>query len=81
MEKEKKMTFGLPFTEKSREQAEATEGFIRFIDNRYFEVNMYPSERRALKEMKEMEASDEKFVYFKRNNGEILIDHLPKKKK
>ena len=56
----KKVTFGLELDEQLKEQARNTEGFVRFIDDEYFEI--------------EVKSNDDKdFVYFKRNNGEIVV--------
>ena len=56
----KKVTFGLELDDKLKEYAQSLKGFVRFIDNEYFEIE------------KEVPTSKD-FVYFKRNNGEILV--------
>ncbi len=58
----KKLTFGLPLDDKLKEMAQARDGFIEFIDDEYFTV-----------EVPEVADEDKGFVYFKRNNGEIVI--------
>ena len=56
----KKVTFGLELDDTLKAQAQARDGFVRFIDDEYFEI--------------EVEANDDKdFVYFKRNNGEKVV--------
>ena len=61
----KTLTFGLPLDETLKAQARAKKGFIEFVDDEHFTV--------------EVEGyTDEDFVYVKRNNGENLL--LPFKK-
>ena len=56
----KELTFGLPLDEDLRLQAESMDGFIEFIDDEYFTVDI-PSN------------DVNEFVYVKRNNGEKVI--------
>ena len=56
----KKLTFGVRFDDELRERAKNTKGFIRFIDNEYFEVAVDPPK-------------EHDFVYFKRNNNEKVL--------
>lgn len=54
----KKLTFGLPLEGEVLKQAQNTEGFVRVIDEEYFEVEYTPTNDH---------------VYFKRNEGEKLV--------
>ena len=54
-------TFGLELDNELKAQAQAQSGFVRFVDNEYFEVELQDS------------PTDKDFVYFKRNNGEIVV--------
>ena len=56
----KKVTFGLELDEKLKAQAQSLKGFVRFIDNEYFEIE------------KEV-PTDKDFVYFKRENGQKVV--------
>ena len=56
----KTLTFGLPLDETLKAQAQSMEGFIEFIDDEYFTVDM-------------PEVDETDFVYVKRNNGERVI--------
>ena len=56
----KTLTFGLPLDDVLKAQAQSMEGFIEFVDNEYFTVDM-------------PEVDEADFVYVKRNNGERVI--------
>ena len=56
----KKVTFGLKLDDKLKAQAKAKKGFVRFINDMYFEV-AYPV------------PTDKDFVYFKRENGQKVV--------
>ena len=56
----KKVTFGLELDAQLRKQAENTKGFVKFLDDKYFEVETEVP-------------TDEDFVYVKRNNGENIV--------
>ena len=56
----KKVTFGLELDDTLKAKAREVNGFVRFIDDEYFEI--------------EVEANDDKdFVYFKRENGQKVV--------
>ena len=56
----KKVTFGLELDEQLKAYAQSLKGFVRFIDDEYFEIEREVS-------------TDKDFVYFKRNNGETVV--------
>ncbi len=58
----KKLTFGLELDEQLKAQAQALDGFVEFVDDEYFLVE-YP----------EVADEDRDYVFFKRNNGEIVV--------
>ncbi|MGI9548836.1 MAG: hypothetical protein ACR2M7_02510 [Bdellovibrionales bacterium] len=54
-------TFGLELDSELKAQAQALDGFVRFVDDEYFEVEMSEA------------PTDKDFVYFKRENGQKLV--------
>ena len=56
----KKVTFGLRLDDKLKAKAKEVKGFVRFIDDQYFEI-----EREV--------PTDKDFVYFKRENGQKVV--------
>ena len=58
----RKLTFGLELDNELKATAQARPDFIRFIDDKYFEVRL-PEEG----------PTNEDFVYFKRENGQVVV--------